>query len=207
MADAEETIVLAEMADKYGGRRQALKKVKEHYTKDTLNRLAAQNYAQAGSAYFALTEQGLAAGRQAKRAVSVLRIFCAEILGLTQKETAGHLQTLLGGITPALLERYCTLIGHAYSHKIPEGACCAQAKAHNAETVLPLNQLPVGVDALVIYVQTSQRPELLKLYDLGIHPGKTVRLQQLYPAYIIATEQGRLALDNTLTGFIFVQRT
>ncbi|MDR1996916.1 MAG: ferrous iron transport protein A [Candidatus Margulisbacteria bacterium] len=148
-----------------------------------------------------------AAEKQLERANAVLKVFCREILGLTQKETGDFLNALLPGITPVLLERYCALIGHGYSHKIPPGECCLQARKHNAETVLPLNRLPVGVAAQVLYVQTLQRPELLKLYDLGIHPGKTIRLQQLYPAYIAATEQGRLALDNALAKFIFVQRT
>jgi len=72
---------------------------------------------------------------------------------------------------------------------------------------MPLSRLPVGIPALVIYVQTSQRPELLKLYELGVHPGKNIRIQQLYPAYIVTTGKGRLALDSELAKFIFVQKT
>lgn len=211
MANGQELLALAELHKICGKHRQPISKIRHFlnkYSDNLTGQLVRSGYAAANSNSFILTKKGLQEAQQADRAIAVLKVFCSKILGLTTKETAKHLPALLANITPDLLERYCTLVGHSYSHhSIPAGLCCTQAKAHNAETVLPLSRLPVGISARVIYIHTSQRPELLKLYDLGIHPGENIRIQQLYPAYIVAAEKGRLALDSELAKFIFVQRT
>ncbi|GBR76427.1 putative ferrous iron regulator [Candidatus Termititenax persephonae] len=143
----------------------------------------------------------------AERAAAVLKVFCKELLGLTAKKTTEYVETLLPELTPELLEKYCALIGHGYLHNIAPGPCCEQARKYNAHTVLPLNRLPQGQTARVVYVRASQHPALLRLYELGIYPGQPLRIQQLYPTYILATEQGNIAIDGELAKFIFVAKT
>ena len=208
--DVQETLALAKLYQSCGTRQLALLKASElldKHGKNILDGLADNGYAQIRSAQVALTKKGLEAGRQAARSLAVLTIFGTEILGLTNREAQLHLETILPGLTPYLLEKYCTRIGHAYTHEILAGVCCKQAKKTHAETVLPLNRLPLNTAASVVYVRTALQPSLLKLYDLGIYPGQTIRLEQLYPAYIVSTEQGKVALDSTLAKFIFVQKS
>ena len=144
---------------------------------------------------------------QTERAAAVLKIFCKELLGLTAKKITEHTELLLQEMTPELLEKYCTLIGHSYPHNITPGPCCVQAKKYNsANTVLPLSRLPQGKAARVVFVRTSQHPALLRLYELGIYPGQAVKIRQLYPTYVLATEQGNIAVDGELAKFIFVAK-
>ena len=204
--DWQETKALAEIYQKLGSRKQASSTLRANYEKNILNILNSSGYLKHIGQFVFLSKEGLLAGQQAERIMSVLKIFCTRILGLTTSETQAHLKTLVPLLTPHLLEKYCTLIGHGYAHNITTGICCEQARAYNAETVLPLSRLPLNTPACVVYVQTALQPSLLKLYDLGIYPGRTIRIQQLYPAYILSTEQGKIALDNSLAKFIFVQK-
>ena len=144
---------------------------------------------------------------QTERAVAVLKVFCKELLGLTNKKATEYVDMLLPKITPELLEKYCALIGHSYLYNITPGPCCEQTKKYNsANTVLPLNRLPQGKTAQVVFLKTSQYPALLRLYEFGIYPGQTLKIRQLYPAYILATEQGNIAIDSELAKFIFVAK-
>jgi len=205
--DWQKLKALAEIYKKLGTRKSASSTLRANYEKGVIGALTSCDFLKnSGSSVF-LSKEGLLAGKQAERTIAVLKIFCTKILGLTTQETQIYLQELVPHLTPHLLEKYCSLIGHGHAHNITTGVCCEQARIYNAETVMPLSRLPLNTPASVVYVQTALQPSLVKLYDLGIHPGRTIRIKQLYPAYILSTEQGKVALDSALAKFIFVQKT
>ncbi|MDR1324183.1 MAG: FeoA domain-containing protein [Candidatus Margulisbacteria bacterium] len=144
--------------------------------------------------------------QQNERTLAVLKVFYKELLGLTAKKAAEQAEILAAGISPEILERFCALIGHGHTHNIPTGPCCVQAKQFNAATVLPLNRLPLGINAKVIYIRTGQDQVLARLYELGVYPGQTLRIQQLYPTYILLVDGARLAIDGRLAKLIYVEK-
>lgn len=176
------------------------------YNKNLIPQLANQDLVEKTTKSIQLTKKGLDIGYQSLRRIVVLRIFCQEILGISLKEAEEHIKNCFFSVNNYLLEKYCTLIGHASSYNIPLGECCQRAKLETSEKVLSLTKLPLNTLASVVYIKTHTAPDMQKLYELGIVPGESIKILQHYPTYIININDEQIALEETAANMIFVKK-
>jgi Fe2+ transport system protein FeoA len=71
--------------------------------------------------------------------------------------------------------------------------------------VRPLDRLPVGARAEIVYLSPREPDQLVRLANLGLVPGATVHLQQTSPAAVIRVGETTLALDPEIAGEIYVK--
>lgn len=179
--------------------------LEKKYDKSILSQLTSKELLEKDRNSLRLTAFGLDTANFTIRAFAVLRIFCTEILALSQKEADTYIQNIFLSITPYILEKYCTLIGHAHKG-IPAGECCNRAKLQTSEQVIPLSLLPINTSSVIMYIKTATKTSMLKLFELGLYPGKTIRIHQLYPTYIVLLDQEEIALDQETATAIFVKK-
>jgi DtxR family transcriptional regulator, Mn-dependent transcriptional regulator len=109
----------------------------------------------------------------------------------------------------AITDSICAFLGHPavcpHGKPIPPGTCCHTLQALEP-LVQPLDRLPVGRDARIVYIAPREPARLARLGSLGIAPGVVVHLQQKSPAAVIRVGETTLALDPAIAGEIYVKR-
>ncbi len=111
---------------------------------------------------------------------------------------------LAEGITSSI----CTLLGHPrfcpHNKPIPEGECCRKASDEVKPIVTSCDQLNVGQTARVAYLCTREHALLMKLTNLGIAPGATLKLLQRWPSYVIQCDETEIAVEEEVARNIHV---
>jgi DtxR family Mn-dependent transcriptional regulator len=111
---------------------------------------------------------------------------------------------LAEGITNSI----CTLLGHPrfcpHNKPIPEGECCRQAREEVKPIVTSCDQLSVGESARIAYLCTREHALLMKLSNLGIAPGSSLKLLQRWPSYVIQCDETEIAVEEEVARNIYV---
>ncbi len=111
---------------------------------------------------------------------------------------------LAEGITSSI----CTLLGHPrfcpHNKPIPEGECCRKASEDVKPIVTSCDQLNVGQSARVAYLCTREHALLMKLSNLGIAPGATLKLLQRWPSFVIQCDETEVAVEEEVARNIHV---
>jgi DtxR family Mn-dependent transcriptional regulator len=106
-------------------------------------------------------------------------------------------------------ERICTFLGHPprcpHGRPIPRGPCCAQLTKTMKPLVTSLANFDVGQEARIVFISPRSHERLDKLSSLGVIPGKTVRLHQKHPSFVIQVGETELALDTEIVREIYVR--
>lgn len=109
-----------------------------------------------------------------------------------------------------MTDSICTFLGHPrvcpHGKRIPEGPCCRSLTRTVEPLVQPLDQLPVGQEARVVYIAPREPARLVRLSNFGIVPGATLRLQQRRPAAVLRIGETTLAMEPEVAGEIYVKR-
>jgi len=71
---------------------------------------------------------------------------------------------------------------------------------------IPVTALKPGEQAEVVTVDTLDLISLRKLTALGILPGVTVKMVQVFPTYVLQVDYTLLALDSQIAGKIVVKK-
>lgn len=121
--------------------------------------------------------------------------------------TACVMEHVLGdGLTDSI----CAFLGHPkfcpHGKPIPPGPCCRSLDRAIEPLVQPLVRLPVGDSGRIVYIVPRDPERLVKLSNLGIVPGATVRLRQKSPAAVLQIHETTLAVDPEIAGEIYVKR-
>lgn len=121
--------------------------------------------------------------------------------------TACVMEHVLGA---GLTDSICAFLGHPklcpHGKPIPAGPCC-RALDHTLEPLVqPLDRLPVGQDGRIVYIAPRDPARLVRLANLGVVPGATIRLQQRSPAAVIRVGETTLAVDAEVAGEIYVKK-
>jgi DtxR family Mn-dependent transcriptional regulator len=121
--------------------------------------------------------------------------------------TACVMEHVLGA---AMTDSICAFLGHPkvcpHGKPIPPGACCWTLTRPVEPVVQPLGRLAVGTPAQVVHVAPTDPGRLVRLANLGIVPGATLRLDQKSPAAIIRVGETALAVDPAVVDEIYVKR-
>jgi len=113
-------------------------------------------------------------------------------------------------LDPGLTDSICAFLGHPrqcpHGKPIPLGSCCRALTTRIEPLVQPLDCLPLGRDARIVYIAPREATRLVRLSHLGIVPGAVVQLQQIRPAAVIRVGETTLAVEPEVAGEIYVRR-
>lgn len=122
--------------------------------------------------------------------------------------TACVMEHVLGA---SLTDSVCAFLGHPphcpHGKPIPPGACCHALSTAIEPLVQPLDRLPLGAQARIVYIAPRAPERLVRLSGLGLVPGVSVQLQQKSPAAVLRVGGTTLALDTAIAGEIYVKKT
>ena len=109
-----------------------------------------------------------------------------------------------------MTDSICTFLGHPqvcpHGKPIPQGPCCRSLTRTLEPLVQPLDRLPVGEEARVVYIAPREPARLVRLSNLGVVPGAILRLQQRSPAAVLRVGETTLAVEPEVAGEIYVKR-
>lgn len=154
-----------------------------------------------------LPEGRVAAEQIIRRHRLAERLIC-DVLGSHVQDSeaaACEFEHLLAeGITSSI----CTLLGHPrfcpHNKPIPEGECCKQAREEVKPIVTSCDQLSVGQSARIAYLCTREHALLMKLSNLGIAPGATLKLLQRWPSFVIQCDETEIAVEEAVARNVYV---
>jgi len=113
-------------------------------------------------------------------------------------------------LSPDVTDSVCAFLGHPKScphgKSIPAGPCCRSFSNAVAPLVQPLDRLAVGDQGRIAYIVPRDAERLVRLSDLGVIPGATIRLRQKRPAIVIGIGETTLALDREIAEELYVKK-
>ena len=71
---------------------------------------------------------------------------------------------------------------------------------------VPLAALKKNESGIVARLNTEDNKDLQKLLAMGILPGRSLRVLQRYPVYILEVERTQVAMDKELARLILLKR-
>lgn len=152
-----------------------------------------------------LTGKGGEYARQIIRAHRIAERMMHDCLGRHDELAACEFEHT---IATGLVDSICILLGHPrecpHGKPIPQGECCKASVKTIKSTMTPLTELEVGQSGRVAYVRSQGDQQLHKIDGLHIKPGAVVKLQKVYPTYVIECEDASVALDSALAANICV---
>jgi len=129
-----------------------------------------------------------------------------DILGMPFEEMEVSACEFEHTLAPGLTEAICTLLGHPrecpHGSPIPSGDCCSKAENAVTTVIKSLDALDVSDEIRISFVRIDNAVLIGKLISLGVAPGKTVKLRQKSPAFVIQIENTQIALDREIAAGI-----
>jgi len=154
-----------------------------------------------------LTEKGKSEAGPIIRRHRLAERLLADILGMTPEETEESACEYEHVLAPGLTEAICTLLGHPrecpHGSPIPEGECCKRADVSIQAAVKPLDQMNVGDTVKVSYIKSDDHIIINKLYSHGISSGKTIKIRQKFPSFVLQIDNSQVALEKSVAENIF----
>jgi DtxR family Mn-dependent transcriptional regulator len=113
-------------------------------------------------------------------------------------------------IGESVVDSVCAYLGHPrhcpHGRSIPRGKCCRKVSRVLEPLVRPLPQLAPGDEARIVYIVPAHPEQLVRLSNLGVVPGSTIRLRQSRPAFVLRVGETTLALDSEIAREIYVKK-
>ncbi len=154
-----------------------------------------------------LTEKGKSEAGPIIRRHRLAERLLADILGMTPEETEESACEYEHVLAPGLTEAICTLLGHPrecpHGSPIPEGECCKRADVSIQAAVKSLDQMNVGDTVKVSYIKSDDHIIINKLYSHGISTGKTLKIRQKFPSFVLQIDNSQVALEKSVAENIY----
>jgi len=154
-----------------------------------------------------LTDKGKDEARPIIRRHRLAERLLTDVLGMTPEETEESACEYEHVLAPGLTEAICTLLGHPrecpHGSPIPEGECCKRADVSVQTAVKSLNTLEVGDTIKIAYIRTDDHVIINKLYSFGISPGKTIKIRQKFPTFVVQLDHSQIALEKNIAENIY----
>jgi len=113
-------------------------------------------------------------------------------------------------LDPSMTESICRFLGHPkacpHGKPIPAGECCRRIGQRPEPAVEPLDRLPEGQDARIVYIAPRNPQHLVRLSGFGVVPGALLRVQQRRPTAVLRVGETTLAVEPEIAGEIYVRR-
>lgn len=155
---------------------------------------------------FSSTGKQLAEGIMRRhRLAEVLVSTVLKLKSSDMKEVACKMEHCLA---PEVEESICILLGHPEvcpdGKPIPKGSCCKKRLKVVNNIVIGLDKLKPRESGKISYIEPGSHSNLHQLISLGLHPGITVMVHRIVPAFCIKFDNTELALDKEIAKNIFV---
>ena len=179
-------------------------KLNDDYAVDDklLSELEKTGYVTINNKQVSLTEKGIDDARPIIRRHRLAERLLTDILGMTPEETEESACEYEHVLAPGLTEAICTLLGHPrecpHGSPIPEGECCKRADVSIQTAVKSLDKLNVGDSIRISYIRTDDHVIINKLYSLGISFGKTIKIRQKFPTFVVQIDNSQVALEKNV---------
>jgi len=178
---------------------------------DALADLSRRGLATRAEGRVSLTPEGRALAERQVRRHRLAEVLFTTVLEVKDDQavnrTACVMEHVLGA---ALTDSICAFLGHPsvcpHGKEIPPGPCCRALTREVEPLVQPLSRMALGEPARIVYIAPREKERLVRLANLGIVPGATVRLDQRSPAAVILVGETTLAVDPEVAGEIYVKR-
>lgn len=177
----------------------------------TLAQLVWRGLATRQGEQLALTEAGRALAERQVRRHRLAEALFTMVLEVRDDASVNRTACVMEHVLdPGLTDSICAFLGHPrqcpHGKAIPRGACCHALTRSVEPLVQPLDRLPLGKDARIVYIAPKEATRLVRLSHLGIVPGAIVQLQQIRPAAVIRVGETTLAVEPEVAGEIYVRR-
>lgn len=176
-------------------------------TDETISDLERNGFILINTDEISLTEKGRDEARPIIRRHRLAERLLTDVLGMSVEETEESACEYEHILAPGLTEAICTLLGHPkecpHGSPIPEGACCRRVENSVSTVVKSLEALDVGDNMRISYFRTNDPALIHKLVSFGISPGKTIKIRQKFPAYVIQIDQTQIALEQEIAPDIY----
>ena len=173
---------------------------------ELLSELERSGYVTIHNQQIGLTEKGIDNARPIIRRHRLAERLLTDILGMTPEETEESACEYEHVLAPGLTEAICTLLGHPrecpHGSPIPEGECCKRADVSIQSAVKTLSGMEVGDTVRISYIRSDDHVIINKLFSLGISSGKTIKLRQKFPTYLLQIDNSQVALEKNVAGCI-----
>jgi DtxR family Mn-dependent transcriptional regulator len=174
-------------------------------------RLVARGLARLAGDVVSLTEEGRRMAEHVVRRHRLAELLFSTVLDVRDDGAVNRTACVMEHVlSPSVTDSVCSFLGHPtfcpHGKPIPPGPCCRTFANAVEPLVQPLSQLPVGRSARIVYVVARDPARLVRLSDLGLVPGVSVRLLQKRPATVLALGETTLALDRDIAGEIYVKK-
>jgi DtxR family Mn-dependent transcriptional regulator len=157
-----------------------------------------------------LTPVGRASAELLMRRHRLAERLFSEILELDESALESTSCSFEHILDPAVTESVCTMLGHPptcpHGKRIPPGECCKASRRQVAPIVIPLNELPVGQEAKIVFITTPHHQRLSRLVNLGVVPGGRFSLHQKRPSYLLKLGSTEIAIDDSIAREIYVRK-
>jgi DtxR family Mn-dependent transcriptional regulator len=157
-----------------------------------------------------LTAEGRALAERQVRRHRLAEALFTTVLEVRDQQAVNRTACVIEHVLEAALtDSICAFLGHPkacpHGKPIPPGPCCRFLDTEVVPLVQPLHRLGIGRAGRIVYIAPREPARLVKLSNLGIAPGATVRLQQHSPAAVVRIGETTLALDTEMAGEIYVK--
>ncbi len=154
-----------------------------------------------------LTDEGRAQARPIIRRHRLAERLLTDVLGLSFEEMEESACEYEHTLAPGLTEAICTLLGHPrecpHGSPIPEGDCCKRTEDSVKTFVKALDACDVGDEIRISFIRKADPILISKLVSFGVSPGKTIKIRQKFPAYVIQMEHTQIALEEDIAAGIY----
>ncbi len=110
-------------------------------------------------------------------------------------------------ISDEVTDSICAFLGHPvqcpHGGPIPRGKCCGERDENIEPLIKPLNKIPLGKKAKVVFISSDESGVLRRLTSLGVYPGAVVNIRQHQPTAILRAGETDIALEPTLVERIY----
>jgi DtxR family Mn-dependent transcriptional regulator len=158
-----------------------------------------------------LTPAGRKLAQRVMRRHRLAELLFSTVLDIQDDHTVHHTACVMEHVlSHEVTDSVCSFLGHPkfcpHGKPIPAGRCCRSFSNNVEPLVQPLNRLAVGESARIAYIVPKDPDRLVRLSNLGIVPGATVRLRQRKPAAVISIGETTLAVDRDIAEEVYVKK-
>ena len=204
------SIVWEEREQKVRDKASIRDKISEKVKEDILEGLVKDGYLSVDKEGLQFTAAGEAAAKDVIRRQRLAERLLVDVVEVGRREMTSSACEFEHILSREVEEGICTLLGHPkecpHGSAIPAGECCLKAKSTIDSIVTSLAMLKPGETGKLVYVLTREHPQLHKLMSLGVVPGVTVMVHQVFPSFAIQIDQTHLALEEEIAKDIYVRR-
>lgn len=179
-------------------------------SEDEINSLIAREMIITHDGAVNLTSAGMTFAEQIVRRHRLAERLFSEILELKDSALHSTSCSFEHVLDNSVTESVCTILGHPptcpHGKRIPPGECCTGSRRQVAPIVIPLDELPVGQEAKIVFITTPHHQRLSRLVNLGVVPGGRFSLHQKRPSYLLKLGSTEIAIDESIAREIYVRK-